>query len=258
MLQRDEEAAAAYGLAADLDGCRLRAPRSFANVVREVAENPSGSVYFCDVAASFQAASRFAAPGNDLFLEHVHYNFDGNWQAAQILAECIVEDVFEGEWNAEALPANEQRDALLQLTPFDQLVADAQTVGMFKISPFNLSPEREQEVKTVQNRGQSTYATLSLLDQQLFTSHSLESMTQNVLLAMGHAYLADGRANLALAAFQRHIARRPWDSAGYVGAVLALRAQRKSSAAAEVLDRVREIVPSDPDVQKLLNDSSLE
>ncbi|MBP85264.1 MAG: hypothetical protein CMJ64_00880 [Planctomycetaceae bacterium] len=252
LLERHEEAAAAYALAADLDGCRLRAPSSFANVVREVAANEPGGVYFCDVATRFQSVSRFAAPGSDLFLEHVHYNLEGNWQAARSLAECIVEDVIGSAWNAERLPDNQRRDTLLQVTPFDHLVADAQTVGMLEISPFSLSPARDEEAKVVQNRWRSTYETLSQADQRLFTNQSLESMTHNVLLVMGHAYLLSGREGRALGSFQRHIARRPWDAAGYVGAVMALRAQGKSSDAQEVLDRVREITPNDPQVRQLL------
>ena len=69
MLERRADAAEGYTLAADLDGCRFRAPSSFASIVREVAEREPAGVYFCDVAGQFKNVSRFPAPGSDLFLE---------------------------------------------------------------------------------------------------------------------------------------------------------------------------------------------
>ncbi|MEX0819553.1 MAG: tetratricopeptide repeat protein [Pirellulaceae bacterium] len=252
MLERRDDAAATYALAADLDGCRFRATSSFANVVREVAQAEAEGVYFCDVAAQFQNISQFPAPGRDLFLEHVHYNLEGHWQAARCLAECVVADVLGKAWNAARLPDERQRDELLFVTPFDHLVADAQITGILEVWPLSLSPVRREETELVQDRWRSTYATLAALDQELFTSQTLESMTQNVLLVMGHAFLSVGEEDRALAFFQRQISRRPWDPSGYVGAVLAYRELGKLSDERDVLQRVRQIAPNDPQVQALL------
>ncbi|HRX81196.1 MAG TPA: hypothetical protein P5307_19140, partial [Pirellulaceae bacterium] len=250
-LERRAEATEAYTLAADLDGCRFRAPSTFSNVVREVAQRESTGVYFCDVATQFQSITPFPAPGSDLFLEHVHYNLKGHWQAARFLSECIIGEVLGKEWDETRFPNDQRRDALLQVTQFDELVADAQTIGILGVWPFNLSPERAKEAERVQDRWRTTYAALPQLEQELFTSQTLESMTQNVLDIMGHAYLSLGREELALASFQRQMLRRPWDASGYVGAVLSLRAQGKLNEAREVLDRVEKIAPSDPRVQAL-------
>jgi tetratricopeptide (TPR) repeat protein len=256
MLERRAEAAETYTLAADLDGCRFRAPSSFSEIVREVAKlNPEG-VYFCDVAARFPSVSQFPAPGSDLFLEHVHYNLDGHWQAARFLAECIVEDVLGKAWDAERFPNDQRRDKLLQITPFDHLVADAQTIGILGVWPFSLSTARGEEATAVQDRWRSTFAALPQLDQDLFTAQTLESLTQNVLVVMGHAYLSAGREKLALDSFQRHIQRRPWDAAGYVGAVMSLRAQGKLSESQEFLDRVALIAPKAPQVRELIQTSA--
>ncbi len=256
MLDRNEEAADAFTAAADLDGCRLRAPSSFADVVREVAGDETGGVYFCDVAAQFRGVSRYSVPGDDLFLEHVHYNLAGNWQAARMLAECIVKDVFQTEWHAERLPDDQQRDRLLHVTPFDHLVADALTLGVLGVRPFSLSADREKEVQVVQDRWRSTYASLPQLDRELFTSQPLASMTENVLVVMGNAYLSVGRNDLALANFELNIRRRPWDASGYVGAVSSLRAQGKLSEAQEMLEQVTQLAPRDARVQDLLKAST--
>ncbi|HUG66761.1 MAG TPA: hypothetical protein VMM76_03350 [Pirellulaceae bacterium] len=256
LLERRAEAAEGYALAADLDGCRFRAPSSFASIVREVAEREPAGVYFCDVAGQFKNVSRFPAPGSDLFLEHVHYNLNGHWQAARFLAECIVEKVLGSAWDVERFPNDQRRDKLLQVTPFDHLVADAQTVGILGVWPLSLSPDRSREVKLVQDRWRSTYAALPQLDQELFTAQTLESMTQNALVVMGHAYLSVGRENMALASFQRQMLRRPWDVSGYVGAVMSFRALGKLSEAQEVLNRLREIAPNAPQLQELSKTSS--
>ncbi|MDA1052939.1 MAG: hypothetical protein O3C40_21005 [Planctomycetota bacterium] len=258
MLERRGEAAEAYALAADLDGCRFRAPSSFSKVVREVAKREPAGVYFCDVAAQFQSVSRLPAPGSDLFLEHVHYNLEGHWQAARFLAECIIEEVLGKAWDVERFPNDQRRDKLLQITPFDHLVADAQIVGILGVWPLSLSPGRDEEAKLVQDRWRSTYAALPQLDQDLFTSQTLESMTQNVLVVMGQAYLSVGREKLALDSFRRHMQRRPWDASGYVGVVMSFRAQGKLSEAREVLNRVEKIAPNDPRVQELLKSLSAE
>lgn len=243
MLNEFNEAAKAYALAADLDGCRFRAPSSFAEIVQEVVSSRPHGVYFCDVKSHFESISQYAAPGNDLFLEHVHYNLEGHWQAATSLAKCIVSDVLNESWKPNRLPDDRRRDGLLHVTAFDHLVADAQTIGILEVWPFTLSPAHQDEAKVVVDRWRSTYTELPKLDQQLFTNQSLENMAQNVLVVMGYAYLSADRESLALGSFQRHIARRPWDTAGYIGAVLTLRSQGNLTEAQKVLEQASEIFP---------------
>ena len=88
-LQRTPEAAEAYVLAGDLDGCRFRAPSSFAGIVERVASAGLGKIFFCDVARRLREESTLPVPGNDFFLEHVHYNLEGHWRVALILGEFI-------------------------------------------------------------------------------------------------------------------------------------------------------------------------
>ncbi len=248
MLNDFGKAAKAYARAADLDGCRFRAPSSFAEIVQDVASSRPRGVYFCDVKSHFGSVSQYAAPGNDLFLEHVHYNLEGHWQAATSLAKCIVTDVLDESWLEGRLPDDRRRDGLLHVTAFDHLVADAQTIGILGVWPFTLSAAHEDEAKVVVQRWRSTYTELPKLDQELFTDQSLDTMTQNVLVVMGYAYLSAGRESLALGAFQRHIARRPWDTAGYVGTVLTLRKQGKMTEAMNVLEQANEIFPRLPEL----------
>jgi tetratricopeptide (TPR) repeat protein len=250
MLQRGEEAATSYALAADLDGYRLRAPSSISNVVREVARSAPEQVYLCDVEAEFRSRSHFAE--NDLFLGHVHYNLEGNWQAAQILGQFIVQDILGATWDDDRIPNDERRAELLRISPFDDLVAIAQTVDVLESWPFNEAPDRQTEVRLLQDLSRKHYAALSPLDQELFARLSLSTTSRNLLTAMGDAYLAAGQRELAQAAFQRHISRRPWDATAYISAIVALRTEGDVLEAQLLLDRLRNVAPGDPRVDELV------
>jgi tetratricopeptide (TPR) repeat protein len=250
-LERRDEAFSAYALAADLDGCRMRAPRSFAIIVREVADEATKHAHFCDVAGRLPAESEFAAPGSDLFLEHVHYNLEGNWRVARILGECIVEKVLGVDWQPERFPENERRDKLLGVTPFDPLVADVIIGLMYDVTPFNLSPSRAEDAAEVKDRVGARYAELTQLDKDCFLTLQMEAMEQDVLIGMGFAYRAAGQVELALTTFQQDIFRRPWWPAGYVGAVETLTALGRNDEAQQLLDQVLGLAPQDPRVQEL-------
>jgi len=238
-LGRAAEAAEAYSLAADLDGCRFRAARPFLEVVRQVAA--AEQIHFCDVDQQLKARSRFAAPGSDFFLEHVHYNVEGTWQAASILGRCIVEDVLHEPWRPERHPDHTTRDALLGLTPLDYLAADSLTMIVFDAWPFNLSSGRDREMELLKARLAANYSQLDPLERELFGNLGMTALEQHLWHAMGAAWLRAGHTDRALAAFQRHIERRPWDPLGYEGAAATLKAQGKQAEADALLQRASQV-----------------
>lgn len=245
-VDRREEAAASYVLAADLDGCRFRAPSSFLMVVPEVVTAGTKQVYFCDVATELKSRSKLPVPGNDFFLEHVHYNLEGNWQVASILGQTVVEEVLGATWRTERLPDSPTRDKLLGVTLLDHLAADSLTLIVFEAWPFNLSPARSDEIRVLQARMGANYLALEPTERELFSNLNMSAMQQHLWHAMGYAWLRAGEANQALAAFQRHIDRRPWDMTGYEGAAAALKSQGKPAEAEEMLRKARQITRGVP------------
>ena len=79
-----------YERALDLDGLRFRADTGINAIIERVArEYDSGNVSFVHSSKGFDRASAPYAPGWDLLVEHVHYDFSGNAVLARIFARAI-------------------------------------------------------------------------------------------------------------------------------------------------------------------------
>lgn len=211
MLGRTRAAADAYVLAADLDGCRFRAPSAFNAAVGRVASGGPDSVLFCDVAGRLRDQSKLPAPGDDFFLEHVHYNLEGNWRVALILGKFIQEQLLRAEWRDERIPNGERRDALLAVTPLDHLGADTFALMMVQAWPLNLAPDSAIQAERVRTRLRHDYALLTQLDRTIFADLSLDAIQNELLIGMAGGYRAAGRDDLAREMLRLHRLRRPWD-----------------------------------------------
>ena len=79
-----------YQRALDLDGLRFRADTRINAIIERVArEYDSSNVSFVHSSKGFDRASAPYAPGWDLLVEHVHYDFSGNAVLARIFARAI-------------------------------------------------------------------------------------------------------------------------------------------------------------------------
>ena len=79
-----------YERALDLDGLRFRADTRINAIIEGVArEYASSQVSFVHSSKGFDRASAPYAPGWDLLVEHVHYDFSGNAVLARIFARAI-------------------------------------------------------------------------------------------------------------------------------------------------------------------------
>ncbi len=210
MLKRGRDAADAYRLAADLDGCRFRAPSEFQGIVMSVASAGPETVLFCNVYRELLDRSKM---GDDVFLEHVHYNLEGNWRVALILGKFIHERLLRTEWRPARIPNDERRDALLGVTRLDHLAADTFTLMAVQAWPLKLAPDSAIQIERVKTRLRQDYALLSPLDREIFTGLSLDAIQQDLLVSMGNGYRAAGREDLAQEMFRRHRQRRPWEAA---------------------------------------------
>jgi len=79
-----------YERALDLDGLRFRADTRINAIIERVArEYDSSNLSFVHSSKGFDRASAPYAPGWDLLVEHVHYDFSGNAVLARIFARAI-------------------------------------------------------------------------------------------------------------------------------------------------------------------------
>ncbi len=77
-----------YAWARDLDPLRFRAPATFNDVVRRVAEAQGATVV--DVQAAFAGASEHGLVGEHLLLEHVHPNLDGYFLLSDAFNQAVL------------------------------------------------------------------------------------------------------------------------------------------------------------------------
>jgi tetratricopeptide (TPR) repeat protein len=110
-----EKATQQYIMARQSDTLRLRADNRINQIVRQVAgANKGDGVYFVDSCQAFQQNSPHNTPGEELFYEHVHMNFKGNY----VLAKAIFNQV------EEVLPASiKSKRADLSILSEDQCAA---------------------------------------------------------------------------------------------------------------------------------------
>ena len=169
-LGRAEEAGAAYALARDLDGCRYRAPSSYRKIAREVASGRANEgTHFVDLVPVFGEASEHGAPGHDLFLEHVHLTYEGNWLATTTIARTIVSDVCGSSWAEDAVPAAQVRDEHLDVITEDHIVAILRAIPMYQMPPFHRSLGAEEHVESLYDIAERYQAELIELEFGLLT-----------------------------------------------------------------------------------------
>ncbi len=85
-----EESRQRYILARELDTLRFRADNQINSIIREAAGDKSGKgIYLVDACNEIEEKSPHNTPGQELFYEHVHLNFQGNY----LLAETIFKKV---------------------------------------------------------------------------------------------------------------------------------------------------------------------
>jgi len=91
-LEDYEAARQRYIKARELDTLRFRADGRINEIISSVADSCTGKgVYLADAVRAFERNSPYEIPGEELFYEHVHLNFQGNY----LLAKTILEKVEE-------------------------------------------------------------------------------------------------------------------------------------------------------------------
>jgi tetratricopeptide (TPR) repeat protein len=122
-LTNDEQALNEFELARDDDTLAFRADSRINQIVEDAAQAKANQgVYFLDAFKMLAQRSPAKIPGNELFYEHVHLNFDGNYllgrafaeQTLKLLPKSIVAQA-KSEWASAELC-----DRRLAISPWDR------------------------------------------------------------------------------------------------------------------------------------------
>jgi hypothetical protein len=141
--------------ARDLDGLRFRADSDINKIIREVAVEEGADVHLVDAEQSLGAldASGATAPGSDMFYEHVHLTFDGNYQVARAMFPVVVarlpEAIRAAGPESPTPPTRAQAAEALGLTAWGQAQMYAYMLQMIEHPPFTEQFDYDQRYEAL-------------------------------------------------------------------------------------------------------------
>lgn len=214
-LQKIGEPAAAriaFELARDLDGCRFRAPTVLGTIVREIAEDQQEQgVFLADTDQWLNQQCGDEAPGNQFFLEHVHYNLDGHHQLAKCLQAAIVNQVLKTGQDTVALPDRAEFDEQLGVTVQDRLAALSFAIEVYSAVPMKNTFDHGLHRQNLLSAIGPLFQQLSSTDQEVFADIPVAEMGAGLLTALAKRYRQRGLLEKELEILRLAASRRFWD-----------------------------------------------
>jgi tetratricopeptide (TPR) repeat protein len=160
-----ENAKRSFVKARELDTLRFRADEEINRMIGETAsDRESKGIYLADMEKALAAESDRGLPGEELFLDHVHMNFKGNYIVARTLFERIKtllpDDMKRTGGSAISLLSEEACAEKLAYTDWDQYnIAEEMLNAYIKKPPFSNQlyhaeqvSRLEQELTSLRNR----------------------------------------------------------------------------------------------------------
>ncbi len=130
------KALADFGLAKDLDTLRFRADSRLNRIIRDTAATQH--LVLVDTEAQCARESIAGAPGDDLFVDHVHLNFHGNFVVANLLAQQVRELLGGSKVQASTdLMPEAEVARRLAYTDFDRRRIAMEMRARLRLPPFN-------------------------------------------------------------------------------------------------------------------------
>jgi tetratricopeptide (TPR) repeat protein len=135
------EARRRFRLARDFDTLRFRADQRINEIIRDVTANRAAEgIYLVDAEREFEEISLDGVPGNDLFYEHVHLNFEGNYVLAksiyQQVQEILPPEIRGDRGSSDGVPPIEEFKRALAFTGFDRHRVSNEILKRLERPPF--------------------------------------------------------------------------------------------------------------------------
>ena len=214
-MARYDNARKSYIKARQLDTLRFRADRQVNEIIRDVAANrQSDGIYFVDAAGVLEANSPNNTPGKELFYEHVHLNFTGNY----IVATTIFEQI-EKVLPAKISPHKNKSAGLLTEQQCKQYLAytdwDRCRVGylllntLLKRPPYTNQLNHNEHIRVMEEELKNLKASLDRQSLEIAEKQYLEAIRQEPADWWPHwkyaELLTKGLKNRPAGAQQHHI-----------------------------------------------------
>jgi tetratricopeptide (TPR) repeat protein len=161
-----DEACEHYAQARDCDALQFRADRRINELIRQVASGREAEgIFLADIdrAISQSELAKGRLPGDDLFYDHVHFRFNGDYLVAKTLLP-IVETAIGLGWFAAQVPSQEQCAASLAFTTWDEVSTAEPMVQLTARPPFVDQLEHSTRQARVERNFASRANNLSMKD----------------------------------------------------------------------------------------------
>ena len=222
-LDRPADAYTHFRQARDLDALRFRADTTINDTLRQVAGELDGPATLVDVEKAFEAAAEVAnSPGEELFFDHVHPNYRGNYELALSVFPAVV----------AALPAQVRDDRQVEAPTFERC--------------------NERLAMTHLERLRTAGSLWQLTQRPPFTNQLNYRDVRKRMLARREALWAEEvPAAEIVAAYQSASASSPEDATLHVLAATIQSKRRNFPAVAAHLAEARRLTPNDPQIDFL-------
>jgi tetratricopeptide (TPR) repeat protein len=156
-----------YIQARELDTLRFRADNRINEIIRnEACDRAAEGVYLVDAVRTFEKNSPHEIPGEELFYEHVHMNFSGNYLLAKVIftqvEEILPQRIKRYEADERPFPTEAECARHLAYTDWDRYkIADEVLEGFIKQAPFTNQLYHELRVRQIEQKIEALKANLS-------------------------------------------------------------------------------------------------
>jgi tetratricopeptide (TPR) repeat protein len=124
-----------FAAARDCDALRFRADSRLNRIVREVAREYHDCTVALDIEDRLATASERGICGEELFLDHVHYNFHGNYLLAANMLP-LIDSLIAAPVVAPRTVSEAECRERLAFTPWEELLIDQEVYSRLTKPPF--------------------------------------------------------------------------------------------------------------------------
>jgi tetratricopeptide (TPR) repeat protein len=145
-IQEHERAKAHYLQALNFDTKRFRANHIINNIVSNVADTLGNkNISYVDNAAVFDEVSNPYAPGWNLFHEHVHFDYSGNYYLAREFTRAIMSDLSPGKIYTKINHDNAKK--VIGFPNYETKQVMTRLISMVQNPPFTYQSNSEELIK---------------------------------------------------------------------------------------------------------------
>jgi tetratricopeptide (TPR) repeat protein len=156
-----------YIRARELDTLRFRADNQINEIIRNIARDRTDEgVYLLDAVKTFEENSSYETPGKELFYEHVHMNFNGNYLLAGTICgqveKILPAKIKTNKAKEQSFPAKEECAQDLAYTDWEEYKIYSTVLSDYiKQAPFTNQLYQDQRVSQMEQKLKNYEASFS-------------------------------------------------------------------------------------------------